>query len=223
MIHIRDEGETLKQGVNIYPSTSKSSRGFVLRIFNWLFRCRYSLVLQQWLIGTGKVEKLSDAEIKQMLNDIEYYQKRVEELEQPTEPRLVSYALDGSTCTLNIDGEEVYFNREQPAQEPVGFKKALQLSCEESKKAFEPKNPIGYLYSNNTWVSDETDPLKTGVPFYTEQIYAVIPCAHPHQWQGLTDDEMEKIMHYLNMPVKFSGDIKSFARAIEQALKEKNT
>jgi hypothetical protein len=38
------------------------------------------------------------------------------EVEQPAEPRLVSYAPDGSTCTLNIDGEEVYFNREQPAQ-----------------------------------------------------------------------------------------------------------
>lgn len=39
--------------------------------------------------------------------------------EQPA--RLVSYAPDGSTCTLNIDGEEVYFNREQPAQEPVAW------------------------------------------------------------------------------------------------------
>jgi hypothetical protein len=37
-----------------------------------------------------------------------------EALEQPAEPRLVSYAPDGSTCTLNIDGKEVYFNREQP-------------------------------------------------------------------------------------------------------------
>ena len=40
-----------------------------------------------------------------------------EALEQ--EARLVSYAPDKSTCTLNIDGEEVYFNREQPAQEPA--------------------------------------------------------------------------------------------------------
>ena len=112
---------------------------------------------------------------------------------------------------------------EQPAQEPVGFKKALQLSCEESKKAFEPKNPIGYLYSNNTWVSDETDPLKTGVPFYTEQIYAVIPCPHPHQWQGLTDDEIDSawsgITKYGISGVDFTV---RFARAIEQALKEKN-
>ena len=42
-----------------------------------------------------------------------------EALKQPEEPRLVSYAPDGSSCTLNIDGKEVYFNREQPAQEPV--------------------------------------------------------------------------------------------------------
>jgi len=47
-----------------------------------------------------------------------------EALEQPAEPRLVSYALDGSTCTLNIDGEEVYFNREQPAKEPVAWMKS---------------------------------------------------------------------------------------------------
>ena len=47
-----------------------------------------------------------------------------EALEQPAEPRLVSYALDGSTCTLNIDGEEVYFNREQPTQEPVAWMKS---------------------------------------------------------------------------------------------------
>ena len=32
-----------------------------------------------------------------------------EALEQPA--RLVSYAPDKSTCTLNIDGEEVYFDR----------------------------------------------------------------------------------------------------------------
>ena len=42
-----------------------------------------------------------------------------EALEQ--EARLVSYAPDKSTCTLNIDGEEVYFNREQLAQEPVAW------------------------------------------------------------------------------------------------------
>ena len=45
--------------------------------------------------------------------------KWIDMVEQPT--RLVSYAPDKSTCTLNIDGEEVYFNREQLAQEPVAW------------------------------------------------------------------------------------------------------
>jgi len=63
------------------------------------------------------------------LNKENYYDKPInackEALEQPAEPRLVSYAPDGSTCTLNIDGEEVYFNREQPAQEPVAYLKEV--------------------------------------------------------------------------------------------------
>ena len=45
-------------------------------------------------------------------------------------------------------------------------------------------------------------------------ITPVIPLyTHPHQWQGLTDDEIQELTHY---------DIK-FARAIEQSLREKNT
>lgn len=111
---------------------------------------------------------------------------------------------------------------EQPAQEPVGLKKALQRSFEESKKAFEPKNPIGYLYSNNTWVSDETDPLKTGVPFYTEQIYAVIPCTHHHQWQGLTDDEIVDEFEECFGHDEISETTMWFAKRLLEAVKEKN-
>ena len=51
--------------------------------------------------------------------EISIYKACKEALEQPA--RLVSYAPDKSTCTLNIDGEEVYFNREQLAQEPVAW------------------------------------------------------------------------------------------------------
>lgn len=39
---------------------------------------------------------------------------------------------------------------------------------------------------------------------------------HPNQWQGLTDDEIEEII------VGKNGTYFNFARAIEQALKEKN-
>ena len=39
---------------------------------------------------------------------------------------------------------------------------------------------------------------------------------HPHQWQGLTDDEVEKLAY------KHEFSIVNYGRAIEQALKEKN-
>ena len=120
-----------------------------------------------------------------------------EALEQPAEPRLVSYALDGSTCTLNIDGEEVYFNREQPAQEPVKVYGILEdgdyISVEATK---EGAIKVCEDMNKHDWNC-------TYKPLYT----------HPHQWQGLTDDEIQELTHY---------DIK-FARAIEQSLREKNT
>lgn len=55
MIHIRDEGERLRQGFNIYPRTSSGSSGFKLRIFNWVFQCRYSYKLDRWIFDTHKV------------------------------------------------------------------------------------------------------------------------------------------------------------------------
>jgi hypothetical protein len=57
MFNIRDEGEVLKQGVNVYPRTSKSSRGFILRIWNWVFRCRYSIPQGRWVLSTGRISK----------------------------------------------------------------------------------------------------------------------------------------------------------------------
>ena len=39
-----------------------------------------------------------------------------------------------------------------------------------------------------------------------------------HQWQGLTEDEIENILHK-----HYPDEWEDFARAIEQALKEKNT
>jgi len=76
---------------------------------------------------------------------------------------------------------------EQPAQEPVAW---MLMGIEDQK----PKLLTLQIIDNveGTWT-----------PLYT----------HPHQWQGLTDDEIQELTHY---------DIK-FARAIEQSLKEKNT
>jgi hypothetical protein len=41
MIHIRDEGHRVKQGLNFYPRSS-NQLGFVLRICNSMFTIRYN-------------------------------------------------------------------------------------------------------------------------------------------------------------------------------------
>lgn len=153
-------------------------------------------------------QEIGDAEIKQMLNDIEYYQKRVKALEQPAEPRLVSYALDCSTCTLNIDGEEVYFNREQPAQEPVAWMMVYR----------EPEHGAAYL-------TFDKPTREQKISHHPYELYT-----HPHQWQELTDDEALKVYSNAVSKVIEAGApytdktvALATARAIEQALKEKNT
>jgi hypothetical protein len=55
MFNIRDEGEYLKQGINIYPRTSKSSRGFIIRIGNLRFRCRYSIPQGKWILSIDRI------------------------------------------------------------------------------------------------------------------------------------------------------------------------
>ena len=45
---------------------------------------------------------------------------------------------------------------------------------------------------------------------------------HPKQWQGLTDDEIEELHHKWIMNSGNKDTQYDFARAIEQALKEKN-
>ena len=54
MIHIRDEGEQIRQGLNIYPRHNKYSKGFLFLFGKWLFRCRYSAIQKRWLIGFEK-------------------------------------------------------------------------------------------------------------------------------------------------------------------------
>jgi hypothetical protein len=45
---------------------------------------------------------------------------------------------------------------------------------------------------------------------------------HPYQWQGLTDDEINELHHKWIMNSGNKDTQYDFARAIEQALKEKN-
>ena len=200
-------------------------------------------------------KEIGDAEIKQMLNDIEWYQMLVKELEseleaiaqhqileaissdvakqqkdkqfyqsslvdmveqpvqgmkavsypkdnkwidmveQPT--RLVSYAPDKSTCTLNIDGEEVYFNREQPAQEPKcsNHPDAPHGFCRDASHS-----AGRYVCECEGWEAEQLAP----------------------SWQGLSDDELDEIVDSLNVSLILDCSIADFVNAIEAKLKEKN-
>jgi len=79
----------------------------------------------------------------------------------------------------------------QPTQEPVAWTKESELT-----RVTTLRFPMAMW--KNKYAS-----IENNIPLYT----------HPHQWQGLTDDEIQELTHY---------DIK-FARAIEQSLREKNT
>jgi hypothetical protein len=81
--------------------------------------------------------------------------------------------------------------------------------------------PVGVVYSMQDGYIGQM--LVKDIPHKTK-LYT-----HPHQWQGLTDDEIEKIDEiFVDTELLFSNFsgtdyIHGFARAIEQALKEKNT
>ena len=82
---------------------------------------------------------------------------------------------------------------EQPAQEPVGW--------------FQHSDFRGYSQVQEEYKNDADV-----VPLYT----------HPHQWQGLTDDEIIDMYFQANINPQPHGFIIDFIRAIEQALRNKN-
>jgi len=84
--------------------------------------------------------------------------------------------------------------------------------------------PVAWMYKKDekTFYYDYRDAslvLQYGykeTPLYT----------HPHQWQGLTDDELKAIQNdswIIHSDEHKEFNTFKFARAIEQALKEKNT
>jgi hypothetical protein len=129
---------------------------------------------------------------------------------------------------------------EQPAQDNcvhIGMDKCPHKGiCQYCKQP--AQEPVAHIYQNNAgYPSLMWNPLcvyeyksiilkQPKIPLYT----------HPHQWQGLTDDEIRSFvcgnagataLFYMLKDDVIGSDyrkcIESFARAIEQALKEKNT
>jgi len=120
---------------------------------------------------------------------------KVEALEQPTVAELNDeYLRDTHVIGL-----------EQPAQEPLTRAQQVILA---NNKALEP---VAWLENGNVnWAKYPNDQSKP-IQLYT----------HPHQWQGLTDDENEAIIQSIwEWGNDFPYD--EYRICIEQALKEKN-
>jgi hypothetical protein len=50
-MHWRQEGELVRQGLNIYPPKDTGSIGGILRIGNRMLSVRYSKITKQWHTG----------------------------------------------------------------------------------------------------------------------------------------------------------------------------
>ena len=193
------------------------------------------------VIAESEQPEVGDAEIRQMINDIEWYQMRVKELEEELEAiaqpaRLVSYAPDKSTCTLNIDGEEVYFNREQPAQGMKAvsypkdnkwidmveqpwqdfFERGKEIAKWADKQNEQPaQEPVAWMHRHAGEITEFNDFQSCQ---YCEPLYT-----HPApSWQGLSDNEIREIDDVTLGAEYFEEQATEFARAIEQALRNKN-
>jgi len=86
-----------------------------------------------------------------------------------------------------------------------------------SKEALEQpaQEPVAFQWlESNNFIKEKTDAdTDKWRPLYT----------HPHQWQGLTDDDIHNIAdHSFPFPSEMFDEIFAFARAIEQALRIKN-
>ena len=88
----------------------------------------------------------------------------------------------------------------------------IRPAIEQLIKALEQptQEPVAmYEKGNVNWINTPKD----NSPLYT----------HPKEWQGLSDDEISKVISDEQIPVRTGKTANRFARAIEAKLKEKNT
>ena len=116
-----------------------------------------------------------------------------------------------------LDGEQDYGLLPSETNEDIVIayrvKRACKEALEQPKLTDEKGRPMRYWGgleqpANLKLVKDNGNGIKT---------YEILPT---HQWQGLTDDEQDKL--YADWE-RGSWNYNTFANAIEQALKEKNT
>ena len=105
---------------------------------------------------------------------------------------------------------------QEALEQPEGkefFERGKEIAQWADKQAQEP---VAWMQNSiELYVQDTPSELYT-IPLYT----------YPHEWQGLTDDEIQMILNKIRddmYPWKDGMLGHLIARAIEQALKEKNT
>ena len=93
----------------------------------------------------------------------------------------------------------------------------------EAEQVYQAQKPVGYIEPADLESVPDGD---TGLWFAKQdERYSIAIYTHPIQpWQGLTDDEMKKVIYAVEDKFKMHATCSiAIARAIEQALKEKNT
>jgi hypothetical protein len=88
------------------------------------------------------------------------------------------------------------------------------LDTEQVREDLPAQQPVAWMHRHAGEITEFNDFQSCE---YCEPLYT-----HPHQWVGLTDDEMHEVI-IKHVSVDCSCDPYEFARAVEQALKDKNT
>ena len=58
MIHFIQEGDALRNGINIYRWNDPRNSGFKLRIHRFVFMCRWSKLRKKWFVHHWTVPKI---------------------------------------------------------------------------------------------------------------------------------------------------------------------
>ena len=57
MIRYRDEGEPIKHGLNVYPPRNRHSWGWILRVGNFIWRVRWSLLRRRLFVSAALISQ----------------------------------------------------------------------------------------------------------------------------------------------------------------------
>jgi hypothetical protein len=116
-------------------------------------------------------------------------------------------------------GHGACYCEEQPAQEPVATIQQFERKWIDKEALEQPaQEPVAWMYE---WEDEKSVKLT----FHPDSVAKTIPLyTHPHQWQGLTDEEkLSSIRKWAENNTKRGQVLIILCDFIELALKDKNT